>query len=200
MIIKKLQDREELDMNSIELMVKEHEYIKRMLYVVRQACYGILKGEEICYDDFETMVDFIRNYADKHHHGKEEKFLFKEMLNHLGDVATKLIRHGMFVEHDLGRLFIGDLCEALERVKNGDEESKLDVIANAVGYTHLLNRHIDKEDSVIYTFAERQLSKEVLDKVNEDSDIFEKTALELGTQARYIESLERLEKKYVINA
>lgn len=186
-------------MDSIKLMVEEHEYIKRMLKVVREACYEILKGKEICYEDFEAMVDFIRNYADKHHHGKEEKFLFQEMLNHLGDVGTKLIRHGMFVEHDLGRLFIGDLTEALERVKHGDEESKLDVIANAIGYTHLLHRHIDKENSVIYTFAERQLSKEVLDKVNEDSEEFEKIATEQGTQSRYIESLEALEKKYVKN-
>ena len=34
-------------MNSIEVMVKEHELISRMLKVMRQACYGILKGEEV---------------------------------------------------------------------------------------------------------------------------------------------------------
>jgi hemerythrin-like domain-containing protein len=184
-------------MNSIELMVQEHKYIKRMLTVVRKACYKVFQGEEICYEDFEKMVDFIRNYADKHHHGKEEKFLFQEMVNNLGDVGTKLIRNGMLVEHDLGRLFMSDLCEAIERVKNGDEESKLDVIANAVSYTHLLNRHIDKEDNVIYPFGEKRLSKDIINKVNEDSSLFEEEADKKGTQKLYISLLEDLERKYL---
>lgn len=184
-------------MNSIEIMVKEHEYISRMLLVVRKACYKVFEGDEICYEDFTEMVDFIRNYADKHHHGKEEKFLFQEMINHLGELGNKLIRNGMFVEHDLGRLYIQELCEALEQVKVGNEESKLDVIANGIGYTNLLRRHIDKENDVIYTFAERQLSKEVLTKVNEDSMAFEEEATKNGTQEHYIKLLERLETKYL---
>lgn len=185
-------------MNSIELMMEEHRYISRMLKVVRQACLGILKGEAICFEDFEQMVDFIRNYADAHHHGKEEKFLFKEMMNHLGELGSKLIRNGMLVEHDLGRLYIKDLVEALEKVKAGDEESKLDVIANAISYTHLLERHIAKEDEVVYTFGARKLAKEVLEMVDQDSEIFEEEAKRQGTQAKYIGLLEELENKYSI--
>jgi len=64
-------------MNSIELMIYKHTNILRMLKVVRNACYKILLGDDICYEDFEKMIDFIRSYADAHHHGKEEKFLFK---------------------------------------------------------------------------------------------------------------------------
>ena len=93
------------------------------------------------------MIDFIRNFADAHHHGKEEKLLFHEMVTHLGPLGNKLITHGMLVEHDSGRLFIKELEEALQRVKSGDEMSKLDVIANAISYTHLLRRHIEKENS-----------------------------------------------------
>jgi hemerythrin-like domain-containing protein len=104
-------------------MMEEHQYILRMLSVVRKACYKILQGEEVNYTDFDLMIDFIRSYADAHHHGKEEKLLFNEMAEHLGPAGNKLITHGMLVEHDLGRLFIGDLKEALNRVKNGDDES-----------------------------------------------------------------------------
>ncbi|BCN29748.1 hemerythrin domain-containing protein [Anaeromicropila herbilytica] len=184
-------------MNSIELMVQEHDYIKRMLVVVRKACYKILKGEDICFEDFEKMVDFIQNYADKHHHGKEEKFLFQEMMDSLGDLGVKLVRNGMLVEHDLGRLFIKELCDAIERVKQNDEESKLDVIANAISYTHLLNRHIDKENDVIYPFGQKQLTKELMDKVNQNSLEFEEEATKQGFQNRYIQLLEELEKKYI---
>lgn len=184
-------------MNSIALMIEEHEMIRRMLQVMRKACVRIMQGEAICYEDFEQMIDFVKNYADAHHHGKEEKFLFKAMEDHLGALGQKLIRNGMLVEHDLGRLYMSDLKEALESVKVGNEESKVDVIAHAVGYTHLLERHIAKENEVVYTFGEKRLSQEVLNKVNEQTKLFEEEALKNNIQTTYITLLERLEKKYL---
>lgn len=44
-------------MNSIELMMEEHKYITRMLKVIRKASDKILTGEEICYEDFDKMID-----------------------------------------------------------------------------------------------------------------------------------------------
>lgn len=184
------------NMDSIKLMMDEHQNILRMLKVVRNACYKVMKGEPVIYEDFDLMIDFIRQYADNHHHGKEEKFLFDEMEKNLGPIGNKLITHGMLVEHDFGRLFIRELKEALDRVKAGDDESRLDVIANAISYTHLLKRHIEKEDSVVYTLAQRQLSKEVMDIVEAKTEEFEKAAHEQGVQSHYITILKDLEKKY----
>lgn len=184
-------------MNGIELMMEEHKQIKRMLQVMRKACYEVLQGKAICYEDFSTMIDFVRSYADSHHHGKEEKFLFNEMVKHLGSLGEKLIKGGMLVEHDLGRLYMRDLEEALERVKAGDDESRLDVIANAISYTHLLERHIAKEDDVVYTFAMRQLPEEVLQEVYANCDIFEKQVEEKGVQAHYLQVIQTLEEKYL---
>ena len=119
-------------MNCIELMVEEHKNIKRMLAVIRKYCYKILKNEKVQYEDFFVLIDFVRNYADKHHHGKEETLLFDRMVNEMGPAAEKLVRHGMLVEHDLGRLHMQELEAAVRRVLNGDDEARLDVIANAV--------------------------------------------------------------------
>lgn len=183
-------------MNSVELMIQEHDYILSMLKIVRKACFKVLKGNDINYEDFNDMIDFIKVYADAHHHGKEEKFLFKEMQTNLGKLAENLITHGMLVEHDYGRFYISELKEALNRVKNGDEESKLDVISNAVGYTSLLARHIAKENNAVYSFGEKNLPKEIMDQVNRLSEEFEKAAEEKGTQKYYLEMLNTLEEKY----
>lgn len=184
-------------MYSIEIMMEEHKNILRMLKVIRKACNKILKGEVICYEDFDKIIDFVRTYSDAHHHGKEEKILFKEMVDNLGDIGKNLVTHGMFVEHDFGRLFISELEEALKRVKSGDEESKLDVIANAASYANHMARHINKEDNVVYTFAERQLAPEVLQRVDKESELFEEAASKKGAQVHYIELLEGLERKYL---
>lgn len=186
-------------MDGIVLMVEEHKNIKRMLKVIRKACINIMNEKEIDYKGFEMIIDFVRNYADKHHHGKEEKFLFNKMIDEIGGPAEKLVKYGMLVEHDFGRLYISELEEALNRTKSGDNEAKLDVIANAIGYANLLNRHIDKEDKVVYTFAERELSKETLDKVNAECSEFEEEGNKAGIQDKYIKMLEKLEEKILRN-
>lgn len=185
-------------MDGISLMVDEHKYIKRMLKVIRKACYGILKGKEVNYDDFAQMIDFVRSYADAHHHGKEEKMLFNRMIDEIGSAAEKLVRFGMLVEHDLGRLHMRELEEALQKVKDGDDEAKIDVIANAVSYTHLLNRHIDKEDTLVYPLAERELNETTLSTINAECETFEKDMEEKEVQQKYIKLLEELERKYAI--
>ena len=189
--------KRKIEMNSVEVMVKEHELISRMLKVMRKACFGILKGETPCYEDLYAMADFVKYYADGHHHDKEEKFLFKVMERDLGPLGQKLIRNGMLVEHDLGRLYMSELREALKRVQEGDEESKLDVIANMISYTHLLDRHISKENTVVYPFGEKQLTKEVQEEVDAQTAVYEAKAEEKGTQKHYEDLVTQFEKKYI---
>lgn len=182
-------------MNAIDLMMEEHKYIKRMLIVVRKACFKVFKGEDINYEDFYSMIGFIRNFADSHHHKKEEVMLFNKMVDEIGETAEKIVKYGMLVEHDLGRLFISGLDEALKEYKNGNEESILDVISNAISYTHLLERHIDKEDKVIYKFAQRELEKKVLDDIDKQCVEFEDC--NNNVRIENISVLERLEKIYL---
>lgn len=181
-------------MKAIEIMNEEHKYIHRMLQVIRKCCFKILNNEEVIYEDFDNIIDFIRNYADNHHHKKEEKILFIKMVEELGEAAEKAVNHGMLVEHDLGRLHVRELVSALEKVKAGEEEAKLDVIANAISYTHLLMRHIDKEDRVIYKFAERNLNDEVMKFIDDECENYEINNEEIKN--KYISILEDLEKRY----
>ncbi|ABS40098.1 hemerythrin domain-containing protein [Clostridium botulinum] len=182
-------------MNSIELMVNEHKNIKRMLVVIRKYCFKVLKNEQVDYNDFYKIIDFVRNYADKHHHGKEEDYLFNRMIEEIKGPTEKLVKQGMLVEHDLGRLYMQNLEKALKALENGEEEAKIDIIANAVSYTDLLYRHIEKEDDVVYKFAERNLSKETLKKLDEDCKRIEKEAREKGIQDKYKNLIHELEEK-----
>lgn len=183
-------------MNAIEIMNNEHKDITRMLKVVRVCCYKVLKGKEINYDDFDKITEFIVEYADKHHHKKEEIILFNRMIEHLGAVSEKLVQNGMLVEHDLGRLHITQLKEALENVKNGNEEAILDVIANAISYTHLLERHINKEDNVVYKYAQRELDKSILELIDKECIEFEEKNNDV--KIKYLSLLEDLERKYKV--
>lgn len=182
-------------MNAIELMMDEHKNIKRMLKIVRKVCFDILKGKEIDFDELNLIINFIRNYADGHHHHKEEIFLFNRMIENLGALGEKTIKNGMLVEHDLGRLYVQNLESAIKNYKEGNEEAKLDIIANAVSYTDLLNRHIDKEDKVIYKFALRELKEDIVKTIDEECKKYEVENDE--NREKYIKILEDLENKYL---
>lgn len=183
-------------MDAIELMMEEHKYIKRALMVMRKVCFNLLKGEEVDYDTFNSLIGFIKNFADEHHHGKEEKMLFNRMMDEIGDTAERVIKHGMLVEHDLGRFYIMSLEAALKELQDGKEEAKLDIIANAISYTSLLERHITKEDNVIYKYAKRELSDKTLDEINVQCKDFEKSNNKVRDE--YVIALEKLEKEYLI--
>ena len=182
-------------MDGIELMVEEHKNIKKALAVIRKLCFRLLTEDDVDYEDFYKIIDFVRNYADKHHHGKEETILFEMMMDELGTVAEKLVKFGMNIEHDLGRLHMQELEAAVQRVQNGDDESKLDIIANAISYTHLLHRHIDKEDNVAYVYARNNLQRATLERLNAECEKFEREADRRQTTQKYLTLINDIEKK-----
>ncbi|MGF7059404.1 hemerythrin domain-containing protein [Brassicibacter mesophilus] len=184
-------------MNSIDILVNEHKNIKKILKIVRKICLSIVEGIEIPYDDLYSIIDFIRNYADKYHHGKEEDMLFKDMDAELSEKIGKGPIQGMFIEHDYGRSFVRELEAALKAHQAGNNEATIDIIANAVGYANLLNKHIDKEDNMIYKFASNNLKKETLKKLDRQFETFEETKQHIEVKKKYIELVNKLEEKYI---
>ena len=182
-------------MYSIDQLELEHENINRVNDVIQAISLKILHGEEVPVEDLRKMVEFIRDYGDAYHHGKEEEILSSYMLEHLGPVAEKLVRSGMYVEHDQGRALVLDLEAALNEYEtNPTEEGKLEIMTNALGYRRQLRSHIDKENDVVYPFAVKNLPAEVLEKVEEETRVFNDKNTEV--REKYTALLEELEKKY----
>lgn len=184
-------------MNSIDLMVLEHENILALVTVIRNACCRVLEGASVEVDDFRDMISFARTYADKHHHGKEEQILFREMMEQLGPTAVNLIQHGMFVEHDMGRFHLGELEHALERYEATQNiTDKLEILVNSGAWANLLQRHIDKENNVVYTFARRSLADDVLKRIDVEVERFENLAEEDCVKETALQVLKQLKEKY----
>jgi len=182
---------------SIQVMMTEHAHIIDFLKVVRAACIRLMQTKDICEEDFYGFIDFARNYSDKHHHGKEEDFLFNQMVAYLGEAGKTLVQNGMLVEHDLCRSHILDLERALKAYKQDPcPEYCLDIIEAAAGYAHLLSRHIEKENNVVYPFAERGLNPEVLAIVDKHVHEFEAAHINVKKSAALLVQLQQWQKKY----
>ncbi len=178
--------QKEVSMYGIDLLMKEHENIITFTEYLKKLCCDIIDGQEVDIKKICECIEFGKNYADQHHHGKEEKVLFHVMIEKLGPVAEKLIKNGMLVEHDLGRYHMRELTTAVEHYKDHKTTlGKLDIITHAAAYADLLKRHIGREDEVCYTFALRMLSEEDKKFVDEQTTVFENIAYEKGIQTKY---------------
>lgn len=184
-------------MDSIQILVEEHDNILRMLDVIHSASLEVLGGTPVNVPDFKKMIDFIRKYADKIHHGKEEEFLFKVVLDELGDLGATLIQHGMLVEHDIGRLYVSNLDTALDEYAiRATKEAELSILVAAGSYEQLLRRHIQKENDVIFPFGEKKISQNSAQWVEAQTVDFEVNSKNVLERKRQLEALVTLENKY----
>lgn len=162
-------------MYSIDLMVEEHKNIVLLTDIMEKFALKILNEKKADYKDLEIITEFIKKYSDFIHHGKEEKILFKYMVEYSGNAALKLVNNGMLVEHDLGRMYVSDMKNSIEKLKNNqmDDLTLLGVISHVMEYANLLRRHANKENDVVYPFALRTLKQDILDKIDEETKLFE---------------------------
>ena len=177
----------------VEILMAEHENIVRFADIMKIKCCNVLEGEVVDTKLFREAIDFVRNYADKHHHGKEEQILFERMLAKLGPVAEKLVKMGMLVEHDLGRLYMTELEAALNRYdENKNTENKLDILTNMTGYIDLIKRHAGKENAVVFCFADIIIKDEDKAFVDQKTKEFEEDKEKSEKRDYYMTWLDKL--------
>lgn len=159
---------------AVDVLVNEHDYILKFANAMKKKCVEVLENNEMDTDIFRKALDFVRNYADKYHHQKEEDYLFLSMQEELGELANKLIKMGMLVEHDMGRLFMQNMEAAIEEYeKTKSVEAKFDILTFMGGYIDLIVRHATKENEVVFTFASRSLKAESKTFLDEETKKFE---------------------------
>ena len=174
------------------VMVDEHKLILRMITLVEKNTASMEQGAFRNWQFYLDAVDFIRNYADRFHHAKEEDVLFKALVAN-GMPAKQSPIEAMLMEHDQGRAFVRNMEEAAQKALNG-ESGQIPVIAeNAKGYAELLRGHIDKEDTILYPLAERVLPEEGRDTL---ASAYADAAAQMpGLEAKYQALVEQYERQ-----
>lgn len=183
---------EEMDLTKD--LVEEHKLIKKAIDLLEKAIGELSKGKEVEPIIFEQVTDFIKNFADKFHHAKEEDILFKELIKK-GMPEKDSPIEAMLIEHDQGRNFVKGIVKGTEDLKKGNKDANKEIIENAKGYIELLREHIDKEDNILYPLAEKTFTKDEKDK---QLDEYKKAEIEKGglaTVQKYKDLVAKLEEK-----
>jgi len=124
----------------------EHRLIERMIEVMKEELAFIEKEGKTDPGWIELAVDFIRTYADRCHHGKEEDILFRELgIKKLADEHKRTMEE-LVEEHRWGRRVTGRLVEANVRYVQGYKEALSIMVESMKALVEFYPRHIEKED------------------------------------------------------
>jgi hemerythrin-like domain-containing protein len=149
-----------------DILRAEHQLILRALDLLATAATLADRGAELSEAWWTDAVAWIREFADRNHHGKEEERLFPALVkagvpDEGGPVGV------MLAEHVEGRALVN-------AIDGGRGAART---AAARGFVSLLRAHIDKEDNVLFHIADAVLDDAVQARLGRE---FATLAEELG--------------------
>lgn len=138
-------------------LVAEHDNILKLLDVLDRLGALVLEGG-VPPDRLEAAVFLVRDYADGLHHAKEEQILFP-LLEKQGIPRDQGPIGCMLEEHEVGRDAVAEMTRAISDLRAG-KDAGTDFADAARGYTDLLRNHIEKENAVLFPWAESLIGEE----------------------------------------
>jgi hemerythrin-like domain-containing protein len=170
----------------------EHEGILTMLAVLERMADGAARGT-VNWTHAAQVLDFLRTFADRCHHGKEEDLLFPALAR-MGMPTDGGPIGVMLAEHTQGRAAIRGMADAIEQQYPGD------FAAFARQYIALLREHINKENNILFMLAERMLPLAVHEELTAAFTAVEHERIGDGVHEQYHQLIETLAQQYLASA
>jgi hemerythrin-like domain-containing protein len=152
-------------MKPIGPLMREHRLIEKMLAAMMLHIDKIEKSKKVNPVIVDVAVDFVRMYADRTHHGKEEEILFRDLAKKNLPPELKKIMQELLYEHVWGRKTTGMLVAAKEKYLSGEEEELPRIISLARELGGFYPKHIEKEDKHFFYPCQEYFCKDEQDKM-----------------------------------
>jgi hemerythrin-like domain-containing protein len=184
-------------MKAIDDLLAEHDAVRLTLKILSKATQGIDAADAVPNaDHLEQLFDFFRVFVDRCHHGKEEELLFPAL------EQAGISREGgpvgvMLKEHQEGRDLVAGMASALSRHRGGDPTAARKLKELAAAYVALLDRHIEKENTVLFPMASDLLSDSRLEELKKGFDRIETEKIGPGKHEAFHAMIDALEKQYL---
>ena len=173
-------------------LIQEHKAILIALNVLEKMHERVQNDKEIDCEDIEEIIEFLKVFADKCHHGKEEDFLFPALeevgiKNENGPIGV------MLAQHKQGREFIKQMQKSiLNKIIN-----KNTFVGASSSYVSLLRNHIKKEDTILFPMSDNKLSASKQKELLNNFENLEKNVIGEGKHKELHTLLEKFKNKYL---
>lgn len=149
----------------------EHRLIERMIKLMVKEVNRIKQNNPPDTDFINTAIDFIKTYADKLHHGKEEDILFRDLGKKKLSAEHKKTMDELMHEHVMGRANVKKLIEARLKYMHGEKAVVKEILENMEILATFYPKHIEKEDKHFFlpvmNYFNEQEQQEMLKESNE---------------------------------
>jgi hemerythrin-like domain-containing protein len=137
-------------MQARALLMIEHRLIERMISIIKDTLSQIESTREVDPVFVDIAVDFMRTYADRTHHGKEEDILFRDLSKRAMSAEDQQVMKELIAEHVYGRQTTRALVEANTRYRKGAKSALADIAGKFRTFVEFYPKHIQKEDKVFF--------------------------------------------------
>lgn len=170
-------------------LVHEHRIIERMIASLGATLHTLDETRSVDPVYIDTVVDFIRTYADRCHHGKEEDILFRDLANKpLPDDLARMMQE-LIEDHVFARATTRRLVEENALYAAG-QTAALDRIAEAAGVlVGFYPMHIEKEDRHFFKPCLEYFDDAEKARMLAEFDEFDRALI----HEKYLDVVERLE-------
>lgn len=175
-----------------DVLRHEHEAIVLALRILAEIDRHAIAHDPVHQEDLAALVDFLAEFADTCHHGKEETLLFHQ-LQQADAVQAGPVLERLRLEHAQGRHWIARMRRCLQPPFR--PEAFHDA---ARAYTRLLLEHIEKENTVLFPMAERLLDTEALTGLSRAFERFEVRVMGRERHEALHQLLTRLQTRYSV--
>ncbi|MBN1269968.1 MAG: hemerythrin domain-containing protein [Kiritimatiellae bacterium] len=168
----------------------EHRVIERMIDIMRAKVADARKNGRIDPLFIDTAVDFIRTYADRTHHGKEEDIYFRVLGTKDLSSDDQRVMNELVEEHKRARKMVRDLVDAKGRYVAGDGSALEVILGKLEALAAFYPEHIRKEDDVFFPASLKYLDRAELDAMLAEFWEFDRKMI----HEKYRAVVEQLEK------
>ena len=160
----------------IVVLTHEHQFIKKVVAALGRLAPSADHAKQADPNTLRDIVRFMREFADRCHHAKEEDLLFPAM-EEKGVPESGCPLGALRGEHEKGRALVTALAEATEALAARTPDAERAVAETVQEITELYTNHIWKEDKMVFPMVERLFSD---DERAALFDRFEKAEEEIG--------------------
>ncbi|MFX1411282.1 MAG: hemerythrin domain-containing protein [Promethearchaeota archaeon] len=172
-------------------LMKEHRLIEKMIQLMKQEIEKMKKFAKANPLFIDIAVDFIRTYADRTHHGKEEDILFRDLeKKELSPNHTKIMEE-LVEEHIWARNVVGKLVDTKNQYEKGNVEVINDIVKYLSELTDFYPKHIEKEDKHFFIPVMKYFTEEEQENMLQEFWDFDKTLI----HEKYEKVIENLQNK-----
>ena len=144
-------------MNAIEEMTAEHRAIEIVIKSLPDAVTALDRGR-LNVQKLRGVGEFLRDYADRRHHQREEGIFFPILVRR-GVPGQGCPIGGLNNEHEKGRALVTTLEECIMRYTRQEAGADAALRRTLQEIAQLYKKHLWMEDAMVFPMAERLLTE-----------------------------------------